>query len=62
MAAVDVVEAAGMTVDRGETANRHLRRALDWRRGRPVAGVHRGCSTDIVRGSLRLWAAAGGAA
>jgi hypothetical protein len=62
MAAVDVVEAAGMTVDRGDTADVHLRRALDWRRDRPVAEVHRVCSADIVRGSLRLWAGAGGAA
>jgi hypothetical protein len=62
MAAVDVVEAAGLTVDRGDTADRHLRRALDWRRDRPVAEVHRVCGADIVRGSLRLWAAAGGAA
>ena len=62
MAAMDVVEAAGFVVDRGDTADRHLRRALDWRRGRPVADVHRVCSADIVRGSLRLWAEAGGAA
>jgi hypothetical protein len=62
MAAVDVVEAAGMTVDRGDTADVHLRRALDWRRDRPVTKEHRLCSADIVRGSLRLWAGAGGAA
>jgi hypothetical protein len=62
LAAVDVVEAAGITVDRGDTADQHLRRALDWRHARPVADVHRVCSADIVRGSLRLWAGAGGAA
>jgi len=62
MAAVDVLEAAGATVDRGDTAEQHLRRALDWRRDRPIADVHQVCSADIVRGSLRLWAAAGGAA
>jgi hypothetical protein len=62
MAAVDVVEAAGMTVDRGDSADQHLRRALDWRRYPPVADVHRVCGEDIVRGSLRLWAGAGGAA
>ena len=61
MAAVDVVEAGGITVDRGDTADAHLRRALDWRRDRPVVGVHRACRADIVRGSLRLWAEAGGA-
>ena len=60
MAAVDVVEARGMTVDRRHTADAHLRRALDWRRDRAVAGVHRACRADIVRGSLRLWAEAGG--
>jgi hypothetical protein len=60
MAAVDVVEAAGITVDRGDTADAHLRRAVDWRRDQPVAGLRRACSADIVRGSLRLWAEVGG--
>jgi hypothetical protein len=63
MAAVDVVEAAGMDVERGDTAAAHLRRAVDWqsyRRG-PVAATHRACGADIVRGSLRLWAKVGGA-
>ena len=63
MAAVDVVEAVGMDVDRGDTAAAHLRRAVHWqpyRRG-PVAATHRACGADIVRGSLRLWAKVGGA-
>jgi len=63
MAAVDVVEAVGMDVERGDTAAAHLRRAVHWqcyRRG-PVAATHRACGADIVRGSLRLWATVGGA-
>ena len=63
MAAVDVVEAVGMDVERGDTAGAHLRRAVHWqcyRRG-PVAATHRACGADIVRGSLRLWAKVGGA-
>ena len=56
-AAVDVVTAAGLTVDRGDTAAAHLDRARRWRRyGRgPVTALHRQCSADIVQGSLRLW-------
>jgi hypothetical protein len=63
MAAVDVVEAVGMNVDHTDTAAAHLRRALDWHRYRrgPVAGPHRACGADIVRGSLRLWTKVGGA-
>jgi len=60
MAAVDAAEAGGSTVDRGDTADAHLRRAVDWRREQPVAGLPRACNADIVRGSLRLWAEAGG--
>jgi hypothetical protein len=60
MAAVDAVEAAGSTVDRGDTADAHLRRAVDRRRAQPVAGLRGACTADIVRGSLRLWAKAGG--
>jgi hypothetical protein len=63
MTAVDVVEAVGMDVERGNTAAAHLRRAVHWqcyRRG-PVAATHRACGADIVRGSLRLWAKVGGA-
>lgn len=55
-AAVDVVTAAGLSVDWGDTAAAHLDRALAWRtygRG-PVNPLHRQCSADIVRGSLRL--------
>ncbi len=63
MAAVDVVEAVGMDVDRGDTAAAHLRRAVHWQRYRrgPVAAAHRACGADIVRGSLRLWMQVGGA-
>jgi hypothetical protein len=55
-AAVDVVEAAGVRVDRGGDAAAHLRRAVQWRRyGRgPVDALHRSCASDIARGSLRL--------
>lgn len=55
-AAVDVVEASGLTVDRGDDVEAHLRRARHWRnyaRG-PVDATHRRCGTDIARGSLRL--------
>ncbi len=55
-AAVEVIEAAGLSVDRGDTAPAHLDRAVRWRRyGRgPVNALHRQCSEDMVRGSLRL--------
>lgn len=56
-AAVDVVTAAGLSVDCGDTATAHLDRAKRWRsygRG-PVDALHRQCGVDIVRGSLRLW-------
>jgi hypothetical protein len=61
-AAVDVVEAAGMKVDRCRDAAGYLRRAVGWHRYSrgPVAGLHRACGADIVRGSLRLWSTAGG--
>ncbi|WP_237572837.1 hypothetical protein [Mycolicibacterium lacusdiani] len=55
-AAVAVVEAAGLPVDRGDDRDAHRRRATHWRRygrGR-VVPLHRSCSADIVRGSLRL--------
>jgi hypothetical protein len=55
-AAVDVVEAVGVQVDRGDDAEAHLRRAVHWRhysRG-PVSALHRSCGADIARGSLRL--------
>ncbi len=55
-AAVDVVEAEGMHVDRGDDPTAHRRRAVYWRRyGQgPVNALHRSCSADICRGSLRL--------
>jgi hypothetical protein len=55
-AAVDVVEAAGATVDRGDNPTAHLRRAVHWRRYArgPVDELHRSCAADICRGSLRL--------
>lgn len=58
-AAMDVVEAAGLSVDRSDNPTAHLRRALRWQHHRSI-GVHRGCGADIARGSLRLWAQAGG--
>ena len=62
MAAVDVVEAVGMNVDRDDTAAAHLRRATHWQRHRrgPAASIERACGADIVRGSLRLWSTVGG--
>jgi hypothetical protein len=62
MAAFEVVEADGITVDRDDTAAAHLRRAMHWqsyRRG-PFADTERACGADIVRGSLRLWSKVGG--
>lgn len=61
-AAVDVVEAAGLDVDRCDSPAAHLRRAARWQRyGRgPVSATHRACGADIARGSLRLWSHAGG--
>ena len=55
-AAVDVVEAAGVQVDRGDDASAHLRRAVHWRRYSrgPVGALHRRCGADIARGSLVL--------
>jgi hypothetical protein len=55
-AAVDVVEAAGVMVDRGDDAAAHLYRAVHWRRYSrgPVDTLHRSCGVDIARGSLRL--------
>ena len=54
--AVDVVEAAGAQVDRGDDADAHLRRAVYWQRygSGPVNALHRACAADISRGSLRL--------
>jgi hypothetical protein len=60
-AAVDVVEAAGIHVDRCDSAAAYLRRAICWQRYSrgPVASLHRACGADIVRGSLRLWSRVG---
>ncbi|MCV7235519.1 hypothetical protein [Mycobacterium branderi] len=61
-AAIDVVEATGLDVDRCDSPAAHLRRAVRWQRyGRgPVSATHRACGADIARGSLRLWSHAGG--
>jgi hypothetical protein len=63
-AAMNVVEAAGMRVDRCDSAAAHLRRAVGWQRYSrgSVSGIHRACGADIVRGSLRLWSKAGSSA
>jgi hypothetical protein len=63
-AAIEVVRAAGMTVDDDVTAAAHLRRAIAWQRYArgPVSRLHRCCGADIARGSLRLWERAGGVA
>jgi hypothetical protein len=55
-AAVDVVQAAGLTVDTGDEPSAHLRRAQHWNRYArgPVNLIHRDCAADISRGSLRL--------
>jgi hypothetical protein len=55
-AAVEVVEADGMHVDRGDDPASHSRRAVHWRRygSGPVGALHHSCATDICRGSLRL--------
>ena len=63
--AVRVMRAAGVEapeVDENADASAHLRRAVLWQRYRsgPVSDLHRACGADIVRGSLRLWALAGG--
>jgi hypothetical protein len=56
-AAVDVVEAHGLHVDRGDGPTAHRRRAAYWRHygNGPVNALHRSCSADICRGSLRLY-------
>jgi hypothetical protein len=60
-AAVDVVEAAGMNVDRCDSPAAYLRRGKKWQRysDGPVTRLHRACGADIVRGSLRLWSKVG---
>ena len=56
-AAVEVVEADGMHVDRVDDPAAHRRRAVHWRRyaDGPVNALHRSCAADICRGSLRLY-------
>ena len=55
-AAVDVVEACGVSVHRGDQPDDHLDRAVRWHRYAqgPVSPLHHRCAGDIVRGSLRL--------
>ena len=55
-AAVDVVQAAGLTVDPDDRPSAHLHRALHWHRYSrgPVDHLHGSCGADICRGSLRL--------
>ncbi|MET4427008.1 hypothetical protein [Mycolicibacterium sp. 624] len=55
-AAVNVLESDGLLVDPGVRPDAHRSRALHWRRyGRGCVGaLHRDCSADVVRGSLRL--------
>jgi hypothetical protein len=62
VAAFEAVEAIGISVDRGDTAAAHLRRAVHWQsqRRQPVTGTEGACGADIVRGSLRLWSKVGG--
>lgn len=61
-AAVLVLQQAGHEVDTAEDRDSHLRRAVQWQRFSrgPVSPRHRACAVDVVRGSLRLWSAAGG--
>jgi hypothetical protein len=61
-AAVDVLESDGLPVDPDDRPDAHRNRAVHWRaygRG-PVGALHRDCSADVVRGSLRLLAEAAG--
>jgi hypothetical protein len=60
-AAVDVVEATGLPVERCPHRTAYLRQAVHWQRYSrgPVSAVHRACGADIARGSLRLWSQAG---
>jgi hypothetical protein len=55
-AAVNVVEAAGVHVDRADDRAGHLRRAVHWNRYAhgPLNALHRRCAADIRRGSLLL--------
>jgi len=61
-AAAEVLSAAGALDPPGCGPADHLRRAVYWQRYArgPVSAVHRACAIDLARGSLRLWAQAGG--
>ncbi|MGH3969335.1 MAG: hypothetical protein ACRDTV_14770 [Mycobacterium sp.] len=61
-AAADVVEAAGLPVQRCHDRPALLRRAVHWQRYSrgPASAVHRSCGRDIARGSLRIWSQSGG--
>jgi len=63
-AAIDVAESAGLEVRQCRDAGGYLSQAARWQRySREQAGpVHCACGADIARGSLRLWARAGGEA
>ncbi|GFG73935.1 hypothetical protein [Mycobacterium botniense] len=61
-AAADVLDAAGMGVERCDGRAAYLARAVRWTQysRRRVSPVQRACSADLARGSLRLWARTGG--
>jgi hypothetical protein len=66
-AAADTLRKAGVDVEpaprSGDPADALLARAVFWQdysRGPGLPARHRSCAADIARGSLRLWAAAGG--
>ncbi len=56
--AIDVMQAAGLTVQPADEPTAQLRRAAYWRRfsNGPVDVLHRQCGADICRGALRLLA------
>ncbi|BBX75361.1 hypothetical protein H7H78_12105 [Mycobacterium shinjukuense] len=70
-AAVDMARLAGLQPEPDTVSDEpvvHLERARRWQRHNlenggsgPVSDVRRACGADITRGSLRLWARAGGA-
>ncbi|MGI9123958.1 MAG: hypothetical protein ACR2JM_04305 [Mycobacterium sp.] len=61
-AAAEVMRAAGFEVDSGADADAHLSQAVRWQRYSRAApsSLHRRCALDLARGSMRLWAQAGG--
>ncbi len=61
-AAVDALTAVGVAVDDGDSRAGQLRCAVRWQRHGtgPLSPIYRACAADIVRGSLRRWAASGG--